>query len=700
MKLREKTLLLIGIIVVCSIVIMYIASNVILLNGFETLEKQNTIGNIKLTTNVLSNELLDLDKVVADWANWDDSYNFMQNNNSAYIESNLVNSTFTSLKLNLILYVDNSGNIVYGNGFDLQNGKQEPIPEGISEYISKNSTLLNQSSEEGIIQLPGGPMMVVSHPILTSDGKGPSRGTLIFGRYLNQAEIQHISNLTQLSVTVYNFNDSNMPSDFQNARHSISKDSSIFVNPLNNSYIAGYTTINDINGKPALILRIDRPRGLYNEYQNSIFYSLLSLLMVGSAFALVALIYLDKVILFRLSRFSHDIFNIGKDNNLSARMPVDGDDEISSLAGSINGMLSQIEISQNKFKESELKFRSVIQLAGDGIILTDSNGKIILWNRGSQMIFGYTEKEILGKSISLLFPDKYWISHQKTLENPHNFTDSGTMGKTYELYGFKKDMSKFMLEISDTSWKINNEKLYCAIIRDITDRKSAEDEIKKSLKEKEALLKEIHHRVKNNMQVISSLLSLQCMYTNDKEAVNILNESRSRVKSMALIHENLYQSEDLAEIDFSEYIQNLISELFRSYDTDSNYIKFNINADRIFLNTETAIPCGLIINELVTNSLKYAFPEIYTHKSANDTSESLDKKIYIKLHRDDGKISLTIGDNGVGIPEGIDFENIETLGLRIVKTLVDQIDGTIEFHNKGSAEFRIIFTQIEPENRI
>lgn len=688
MKLREKTLILIGITVACSIIVMYMASTVILMGGFQTLEEQNTLQDVQLATNALSNEISDLNNTVNDWAVWDDTYSFMKNHNSEYIHSNLVNSTFEGLKLNLILYIDNSGNIVYGKEFDLQTKEEKPISKSMRGYISKNSILLNsQGGVKGVVMLPEGPMIIVSHPILTSNGNGPSKGTLIMGRYLNSIEIQHMSDEIQSSLTLSSYNDSNGATDFQNARQYMSQTSPFYVKPINSSYIAGYALINDINGNPAFILKTQKSRGFYKEYKNTLSYFIFSLLIMGCVLVVTILIYLDRSILARLSRFSRDITNIGKKGDLSVRIPIEGEDELSSLAVSINGMLSRIETSQDQLKKSELEFRSLVELANSSIILADSSGKIILWNKSAQRMFGYSEDEILGKSLSILFPAEYHESYQKVMDNPYNFTNTKNTGVIYESYGFKKDKSKFILEISHISWKINDEKFYCAIIRDITDNKLAENEIKESLKEKEALLKEIHHRVKNNMQIISSLLSLQSRYIKDKESFGVFKESQNRVKSMAMIHERLYNSKGLSKIDFREYIENLVYDLFFSYGINQNFIKIEIDADDILLNADTAIPCGLIINELVTNSIKYAFP--------GEDCEHNECKIYVKLHQNNENFMLVVGDNGKGLPEDVDLKNSETLGLRLVRSLVDQIDGTIELHSNGKTEFKIAFKQIE-----
>ncbi|HML05717.1 MAG TPA: CHASE4 domain-containing protein, partial [Methanobacterium sp.] len=342
MKLREKTLILIGITIVCSIAVMYIATTVTLIGGFENLEKENTIKNVELASSALSHELSDLNDLLYDWSVWDDSYKFVQDNNSGYIESNLVDSTFSNLKLNFIIYVDNSGRIVYSKGYNLINNTKAPLPQGLTNYLTKDSILLKNNGTNGvsgIILLPEGPALISSHPILTTDEKGPSRGALIFGRMLDESEIQNIAIKTQQNITISNLNGSITP-DFQNALRSINESNPYYVNPLNQSYIAGYEVINDIYGKPAFILRINDDRSFFNEYKGSLTFFLFSLVLVGLVLAITTLIYVDRSILSRLSRLDKNIVNIGKKGNISSRVFMDGDDELSSLANSINTMLS------------------------------------------------------------------------------------------------------------------------------------------------------------------------------------------------------------------------------------------------------------------------------------------------------------------------------------------------------------------------
>ncbi|MBI3601243.1 MAG: ATP-binding protein [Nitrospinae bacterium] len=233
--------------------------------------------------------------------------------------------------------------------------------------------------------------------------------------------------------------------------------------------------------------------------------------------------------------------------------------------------------------------------------------------------------------------------------------------------------------------------------QDITEHKRMDEQIKTSLKEKEMLLKEIHHRVKNNLQIISSLFNLQSAYlrnnrqvidalSNSRDRLNvmsiiidILSDSQNRIRSIAIVHEKLYKSEDLSRINFAEYIKDLTDNLFRSYRVNSDAIALTIKAEDIYFDVDTAISLGLIINELVLNSIKYGF------------TDRRNGEIMISLQHENGRYVLTVRDNGVGFPEGVDFRNTESLGLQLVNTLTEQLNGKIEIERKNGTEFRITF---------
>ncbi len=223
---------------------------------------------------------------------------------------------------------------------------------------------------------------------------------------------------------------------------------------------------------------------------------------------------------------------------------------------------------------------------------------------------------------------------------------------------------------------------------EIAERQKAEEQIRASLKEKEVLLKEIHHRVKNNLQVISSLLNLQAANITDPQTLAMFKESQNRVKSMALIHEKLYQSQDLAKLNFGEYIRNLANHLFRTYSAKSSGIELAIEVPDVSLDLDSAVPCGLIINELLTNALKYAFPVGVGARSPSGEKPHVE----VRFTAEGGQYTLMVSDNGIGLPEKLDPRNTDSLGMQLVFTLSDQLGGTVEIGRSSGTTFKITFS--------
>ncbi|MCK4830395.1 PAS domain S-box protein, partial [bacterium] len=334
--------------------------------------------------------------------------------------------------------------------------------------------------------------------------------------------------------------------------------------------------------------------------------------------------------------------------------------------------------AQEALRESEERFSLFMDYFPECAFIKDQETRTLFVNKYMNDIFG--AKEWLGKTVFELFPsdvaEKMMADDRITLDSGYRtaieeIPDKNGVIHIYETYKFKLNRQ-------------NKPPLLGGIALDITERKHAEEQIKKSLKEKEVLLKEIHHRVKNNMQIISSLLNLQSRYIKGKKALEMFKNSQARIRAMALVHERLYRSQDLARINFVEYVQDLVRQLFMSYGISTTKIKFNIRIKDVFLNINKAIPCSLIINELVSNSLKHAFPE--GEKGKIDIDFCLGK---------DNKLLLKIRDNGIGLLDKIDFKNTKTLGLQLVTTLVEQLNGTIEVDIKRGTTFKIRFDKSE-----
>ncbi len=274
---------------------------------------------------------------------------------------------------------------------------------------------------------------------------------------------------------------------------------------------------------------------------------------------------------------------------------------------------------------------------------------------------------------------------------------SGKIGDEFAVDMLKKGATDYV-------FKNNLTKLVPAIRRALTERnelielKKSRNELQIALQEKEMLLKEIHHRAKNNLIMISNLLELQSHYINDKTDFNFFRESQNRANSMALIHERFYQSTDLKSIDFGDYICNLAKDLVSTYVAAPDQVNLIIEVDNIMLDIDTAVPLGLILNELLTNSLKYAFPADKISSSSSGAvqlSTNKDSTITVVFHKIGDEFELIVKDNGVGFPKGLDYKKTGTLGLELVNRIAKQIDGVILVDTSKGTEFKIIFKELE-----
>jgi PAS domain S-box-containing protein len=332
-------------------------------------------------------------------------------------------------------------------------------------------------------------------------------------------------------------------------------------------------------------------------------------------------------------------------------------------------------------RQSELRYRLLIDQmpAVTYLARLDETGSSVYVSRQIKSLLGYSAEEWLADPqlwFNLVHPDdrdRLISKSQAALTKGQAFRTEYRMFNRAGQVVWVQDQTVVLPDETGQSG------LTQGVLVDITTRKQAEEQLRASLHEKEMLLKEIHHRVKNNMQVISSLLNLQSGYINDTQALEIFQDSQNRVRSMALIHEKLYRSKNLAEIDLGEYVNDLATHLFRSYKADGKGITLKVQAEDVHLGIDAAVPCGLIINELISNALKHAFPN------------GRRGEILVELQKNQQQISLCVSDNGIGFPTDLDFQNTNSLGLQLVNTLVGQLDGTIELQNGSGTTFKINF---------
>jgi len=377
--------------------------------------------------------------------------------------------------------------------------------------------------------------------------------------------------------------------------------------------------------------------------------------------------------------------------------------------------LKQVARSAEALRESKEKLAGIVDSVTDHMIMLDEQFNIVWANDFAKEVFG---PGLVGKKCYSVYHGSNEVCEPCIVKQC--FEDGKVHEFETEIIAAEGNQKSFWCKTSVAAWDEDNRpKMVVESLRDITkrkraeealressrqvqiaydqsiiyaeqlnkeivERKQAEERIKGSLREKEVLLKEIHHRVKNNLQVISSLLKLQAEYAWDEKDIVLFKESQNRIKAIALVHEKLYQSENLASVDLNEYINHLANALFRTYGVDTNRIALKIDVADVILGVVTAIPCGLIINELVSNSLKYAFPE--------------GKKGEIKItlgSRNKGNIELTVSDNGIGMPKDLDSREAKSLGLKLVHILTDQLGGKLEVDRSEGTSIHIQFKKIE-----
>ncbi|TVU52203.1 MAG: response regulator [Arthrospira sp. PLM2.Bin9] len=489
MKLHKKTLLIIGAALISLIVVLYTTASCILIQNFRNLEIESVHQDVVRVIKALEDDLANLDAIAQDQAKWDDTYAFINQQNSRYVRSNLVNTMFMDLRLNLFILVDSQGQIVFSKGFDINNQTETAIPPSLSPHLKSVSLSFSNSSpscfekeEEipcptvGIVMLPEGPLLLSARPILTSIAQGPSRGTLVVGRYLDAKEIDRLTQITQLSLEINPWS----PLNPQQTQEIINTEDPIRVQPVDTSTILGSIPLLDIYNRPILNLQIKSDRPIFHQGRTSLIYLTFSLFLIGIILSAITILVFEKLILARLLDLTYKINQIGQSRDPSLRLTVPpGEDELSGLGKTINQMLEALEQANIQSQDSEERYRIMAEYSTDLITRHSRRGFIRYASPACSLLLGYEPESLIGKHPNqFLHPD-----------------DLNTLSKTYEIVLTQKVSYTLTYRIRHKNgeyiwFETTSRAIYhpetgrvqeiLGVSRDISDRKQREQELQDS----------------------------------------------------------------------------------------------------------------------------------------------------------------------------------------------------------------------------
>jgi sensor domain CHASE-containing protein/signal transduction histidine kinase len=367
MKLQSKTILLVTAVMTVVIIALWLITRIVLMSGFSKVEQYDTERNVKRMLEAINEMADNLSVKAADWSKWDDTYHFVIDRNSEYIESNLTDESLAELKLNLMIFLDSNSNFIFSRNYDLEKNTATELSDSIKQLFLENKKITEHQSKESIISglylLENKPVLIVSRPILTSSGDGPIHGTIIFGKYFDSQTVSHLQKITHLNITILPLNKT--PEILSNKA---TIDSIIQIMPIDNDHIAGYTFIRDFNNEPLLIGQVIIQRDIYKQGQLTKVYLIVSIIIAGLIIGLAIILLLQKTVLSRIARLNNEVNTIRKSQDNCLRVTVDGKDELALFASSVNSMLGSLESKDIEVRKRNAEMRLLMNTIPTGVL--------------------------------------------------------------------------------------------------------------------------------------------------------------------------------------------------------------------------------------------------------------------------------------------------------------------------------------------
>ncbi|MCW3982787.1 MAG: PAS domain S-box protein [Candidatus Bathyarchaeota archaeon] len=651
MRIRYKILLILGLIMICLLGSLYLLANTIAFGTIAKMENAYSSTNAQRFVKNLNVALVALNTTVKDWAAWDETYQFIDDHNPAFLDSNLMDVTFQNLNLNMMLFFNQEGQFIYGKTYDPTDKtgteiNQKMIPEIVIGYLLSNSSI---NSNEGLISFNGSTMLVAAHSILTSMQEGPSHGTLIIGRYLS-SELESLSVSTGLPISVASFGDPEADEDFKTATHFLSQQSPIYAAPINETSTAGYVLLNDVAGKPLIIAKVIDERVQYFQGKSAIFYA--TVFIVGTVLVIFFAIgiLLDKFVVSRISYLNDSVIKIRKTGDNSKRVALSGNDELSSLSENINEMLDVIDSHtlslENTVKErtkdlfeNKKKLQSILQASPDAIIAVDIDGYITECNNQVTAISGFDREYLLSKPSIEFIPEEH---RSKLIEQMQKMIQRKNGTERFETVFLKKDGSTYPAEFSVKILRDENDQPlgYVGIIRDLSERKLLEQRLLKS--QRLAAIGElagmVGHDIRNPLAAIRNAhyyikkKCRGCMKGEILPMLEIIDKSIDHADS--IVNDLLEYSKDL-KLDLVERSpKELLEKALKLIKTSHNVRVVDSTTD-----TKLKVDENKALRVFV-NLIKNAF-DAMPRGGTLEVKSALDEQ---------GQVTITFSDTGVGIP--------------------------------------------------
>lgn len=692
----SKKVLLITLLIFGVLAASFTLTHNIQLSNFLELEKLDTLGNVERVQNAISTEQGYLDRTVQDWACWNDTYRFVEDKNQNYTDVNLQNQTLAGIKVNVMIFVNKSGSVVYAKSVDIYTGEEKPIPEKLIRMI-EDGTLLSKSENDkksGFLLLDENPMFLACHPILTTKYSGPIKGTLIFGRYFDDKLLNYFKDSTRSSLLMYRV-DEDLPPDFHTKLKSLSENPDVpIVKPLSEDKVSGYFELLDISGKPALIIRADFPREVYRYGERTLNNMYFFLLLTGLVTVIGVKFAFDSLFLSRLIGIDNFVTKVRSEKDLSRRLSLKDNDELYRLSREINGMLNEIDLAQQELKAQEREKKVLLDSLNELTIFVNSQLNII-WANKAALEFMKTD---LQKAVGLCLKNNPDISSPLSdyLQLEQIFV---TGNKKSGEFTAKNGKVWFVqaIPVTEEGGKIIGVLEMCM---DITESKAAETLLQeKQIAEvanrtKSEFLANMSHELRTPLNSIIGFADLlyEQVYgeLNEKQIKSVGNISKSGKHLLNLINGILDLSKVEAgkmELSYKQFelasklniIKNLLSPI-----ADRNNIQIEIDIDSslssIYADEARFVQ---IMYNLVDNAIKFSYEN---------------GLVKIGARKKGDMVEITVTDTGIGIkPEDQSklfkpFSQVDSflskqfqgtgLGLSLVKQIVRLHGGYIWFRSK------------------